>query len=398
MGASPKKKVSYDALEEMKKRIAAKESIRNSLDRKDKLRLAIMLVMSLIFVLSVFGLAVLKSTSEITATATVAPTAAPLTTTPAWRPWPNTPYELYAYYHCGVNPALSLANVTPDKNAKVTDWPMLVTVTRASCGGGASCNLTLESTVVTNVCMGVAVDSRTIWARASCLQPNGRENLQNYPLATDEDNFYVITGQNLELTTLKENSLLAIESLWPSSQYNTTMDFSNFQQNDLLILRTKIDMTDFVPACIPDLQQDANAAGQVPKKCWFIGLNGYGGAFQVPATMLGDSECNDNFILNNKLDFTNQFCAKAISDFDKIACGKDFIFACDYETQFGDRKLVAFGNMIYHPFQDCTHLDNIFIFNRFAYEYEMLCCGQTEEPKYGPCIYVNCTEQPLSYP
>ena len=31
MGASPKKKASYDALEEMKKRIAAKESIRNSL-------------------------------------------------------------------------------------------------------------------------------------------------------------------------------------------------------------------------------------------------------------------------------------------------------------------------------------------------------------------------------
>ena len=142
------------------------------------------------------------------------------------------------------------------------------------------------------------------------MQPNGRENLQNYPLATgnrvllrfsfylnnsliirlDEDNFYVITGENLELTTLKENSLLAIESLWPSSQYNTTMDFSNFQQNDLLILRTKIDMTDFVPACIPDLQQDANAPGQVPKKCWFIGLNGYGGAFQVPATMMDDSE------------------------------------------------------------------------------------------------------------
>ena len=113
----------------------------------------------------------------------------------------------------------------------------------------------------------------------------------------DEDNFYVITGQNLELTTLKENSLLAIESLWPSSQYNTTMDFSNFQQNDLLILRTKIDMTDFIPACIPDLQQDANAAGQVPKKCWFIGLNGYGGAFQVPATMMGDSE--EQFRKNN---------------------------------------------------------------------------------------------------
>ena len=97
----------------------------------------------------------------------------------------------------------------------------------------------------------------------------------------DEDNFYVITGENLALETLKENSLLAVESLWPSSAYETTMDFSKFQQNDLLMIRTKIDMSDYVPACIPDLQQDPNAVGREPKKCWFIGLNGYGEGVQI---------------------------------------------------------------------------------------------------------------------
>jgi hypothetical protein len=132
--------------------------------------------------------------------------------------------------------------------------------------------------------------SRTIWSRASCLQPNGRENQETYPLAMDEDNFYVITGENLALEILKENSLFAVDSLWPSSAYDTTMDFSKFQQNDLLMIRTKIDMSDFVPACIPDLQQDSNAVGREPKKCWFIGLNGYGGAFQVPARMVADYE------------------------------------------------------------------------------------------------------------
>jgi hypothetical protein len=76
----------------------------------------------------------------------------------AWIPWPNTPFELYAYYHCGVNPTLSLESVTPSKNSKVGDWPMLVSVVRATCGGAALCNLTLDSTLVTNICMGVAVD------------------------------------------------------------------------------------------------------------------------------------------------------------------------------------------------------------------------------------------------
>ena len=129
--------------------------------------------MSVILLLVIYGMAIFKSTYELAEITTVAPTAPPLTTTrkvlleisnlasellEAWRPWPNTPFELYAYYHCGVNPSLSLGAVTPGKNSKVADWPMLVTVARATCGGGAACNLTLDSTVVTNVCMGVAVD------------------------------------------------------------------------------------------------------------------------------------------------------------------------------------------------------------------------------------------------
>jgi hypothetical protein len=52
------------------------------------------------------------------------------------------------------------------------------------------------------------------------LQPNDRGNQETYPLAMDEDNFYVITGENLALETLKENSFLAVESLWPSSLPN----------------------------------------------------------------------------------------------------------------------------------------------------------------------------------
>ena len=50
-------------------------------DRREKIRLAILLSMSVILCLAVYGLAVFKSTYELTENTTIAPTAAPLTTT-----------------------------------------------------------------------------------------------------------------------------------------------------------------------------------------------------------------------------------------------------------------------------------------------------------------------------
>ena len=111
MGASPKRQnqrrreyeISFDAVDEMKRRISAKNSFRNSLghvfrnilcfstirvtfdehvtDRREKIRLAILFSMSLILCFAVYGMAVFKSTYQVAENTTIAPTAAPLTTT-----------------------------------------------------------------------------------------------------------------------------------------------------------------------------------------------------------------------------------------------------------------------------------------------------------------------------
>ena len=57
-------------------------------------------------------------------------------------------------------------------------------------------------------------------------------------------------------------------------------------------------------------------------------------------------------------------------------CSGDGALMCEYQTQFGDRKWVIFGVLVYHVYSDCAHSDAYYVFNRISTQFSFICCTQ----------------------
>lgn len=252
---------------------------------------------------------------------------------------------------------------------------MIVTVARPSLQNGFEFS-----------CLGIVLDQNHIFTRASCIQDDGSSV---YSSKASEN---VIIEDPLAQKRIDGTYSLKIKELYPKASYDTSKNFENFHFDDLLIIQTDEPLWISIPACLPDPEMDPSDPD--PEDCWIIWSKG-GILDQSRAEFIPNWQCDQYWTANGKIDYQSQFCARSRKASSSM-CGGDGAFFCKYRTNFEEEKIVIFGVLVYHVFNDCQRGDNYFVFNRISTQFSFICCTQGGE-KYAACKFVNCDDPPLKH-
>jgi hypothetical protein len=180
-------------------------------------------------------------------------------------------------------------------------------------------------------CIGIVIDQRTVFTRASCIQQPGILG-DNALIESPNIRIYETPSSN-------DASDVQIQHFFYKDSYNTSTNYGALRHNDLMIIKTKGKMSKAIPACLPDpMTTPANAT-----KCWIVGVR-EAEMYQVAAKFIPD--CEQRWSAKDRLDTDSQFCAKA-QDPGIPFCEGDAALFCEFPTKFGENKIVIFGVLAY---------------------------------------------------